>query len=93
MSRRVLSCCEPFYVAFPSGYSWLHSRSCPERSLLKVEPEEWIWTDEEYPEVEQQRHEAQAHADLDENGCPVHNGYQPWNLCPGCMARLEAEFA
>lgn len=83
------------YVAFPSGYAWAHSLGCERRVGLKVEPEEWRWSDEDYPVQEQERHERAARRDLDESGCPVHNGYGAgmpgeWANCPGCRAELEA---
>lgn len=89
MARRVLPCCEPYYSPFPSGHHWAHSESCPKEPGQKVKETEWIWTNDPYPEVEQERHETQAKADLDESGCPVHNGFKPWQDCPGCASQIQ----
>jgi len=88
--RRVLACCEPTYAY--SALRWEHASSCQKRPQQRVFGDEWIWTSEAYPYEEQERHEAQARADLNESGCPVHNGFQPWDECPGCEAQIVERF-
>jgi hypothetical protein len=96
-----LDCCRPFlkWVGPPKRYEWVHSpKFCtvsPGEGLSEAEldiaaPRPVSAASTRYSEAEQARHEATAHADLDESGCPAHGFFKPWRDCPECNAWVQA---
>jgi hypothetical protein len=92
-----LDCCRPYlkYVGPPQRYDWVHSKFCSEAAgalLTGAELDIAVPKPKPayYSDAEQERHEATAHADLDESGCPAHGWFKPWQDCPECAAWVQA---